>query len=184
MLTGPALGQAIEKAIKKKGVTKAAVARHFGITPPSVQDWIKFGRVGKHHIAGLVDYFSDVVGNEHWGLAPGQLQPGMAAEAHEKADAATIVQTVAALERDGRLTLAVAEAVMAVLKTAPQGKYRAKAAEPTGVTQRHTTDEVVARMDMETNKERQVAFKDRTLKVIKQPKNIQEDADKKNSRQE
>jgi hypothetical protein len=68
MLTGTELGQAIKKAIKLKGATKASVARHFKVTPPSVQDWINHGRIGKGRINALVEYFSDVVGPEHWGL--------------------------------------------------------------------------------------------------------------------
>jgi hypothetical protein len=68
MLTGIELGQALEAAIKLKGVSKAAVARHFGVKPPSIQDWIKYGRINKSHINGLVEYFADVVGPEHWGL--------------------------------------------------------------------------------------------------------------------
>jgi transposase-like protein len=68
MLTGPELGKAVAEAIRLKGVSKAAVARHFGIKGPSVYDWIDHGRVGKQHLSGLVDYFSDVVGPEHWGL--------------------------------------------------------------------------------------------------------------------
>ncbi len=70
MLTGKELGDALADAIKKKGVSKAEVARHFGVTPPSVQDWIKFGRISKIHIQPLLTYFSDVVGPEHWGFPP------------------------------------------------------------------------------------------------------------------
>lgn len=69
MLTGPELGAALAAAIKKKGITKAALARHFEVTPPSVQDWIKRGVIDKRHLEGLWDYFSDVVGPEHWGLS-------------------------------------------------------------------------------------------------------------------
>jgi len=68
MLTGPELGKAVAEAIRLKGVSKAAVARHFGIKGPSVYDWINHGRVGKQHLTELVNYFSDVVGPEHWGL--------------------------------------------------------------------------------------------------------------------
>ncbi|GHH53056.1 hypothetical protein [[Pseudomonas] boreopolis] len=70
MLTGKALGDAVEKAIRLKGVPKTAVAAHFGIKGPSIYDWIKHGRVGKQHLTALVEYFSDVVGPEHWGMPP------------------------------------------------------------------------------------------------------------------
>ncbi len=70
MLTGKELGDALRAAIEKKKVTKKAVADHFGVKPPSVQDWMNFGRIGKKHLNELVSYFSDVVGPEHWGIAP------------------------------------------------------------------------------------------------------------------
>ena len=68
MLTGTALGKALAEAIRLKGVSKAAVARHFGIKGPSIYDWINHGRIGKQHLTELVAYFSDVVGPEHWGM--------------------------------------------------------------------------------------------------------------------
>lgn len=68
MLSGKELGAAIASAIEKKGVTQVAVAQHFGIRPPSVQDWIKRGTVSKRHLTELWAYFSDVVGPEHWGI--------------------------------------------------------------------------------------------------------------------
>lgn len=70
MLTGKALGEAIAQAIEKKGVAKADVARHFGVKPPSVQDWINRGTIDKGRLQQLWQYFGDVVGPEHWGLAP------------------------------------------------------------------------------------------------------------------
>ncbi|WP_174941259.1 hypothetical protein [Burkholderia lata] len=70
MLTGKELGDALRAAIEKKAVTKKAVADHFGVKPPSVQDWMNFGRIGKKHLNELVSYFSDVVGPEHWGIEP------------------------------------------------------------------------------------------------------------------
>lgn len=68
MLNGKALGDALAEAITRKGVTKAEVARHFGVKGPSVHNWIATGRIGKQHLAELIRYFSDVVGPEHWGL--------------------------------------------------------------------------------------------------------------------
>ncbi len=71
MLTGEKLGEALAAAIKMKGVSKADVARHFGVKPPSVQGWIKHGRISKSHIEKLLTYFSDVVGPEYWGISSG-----------------------------------------------------------------------------------------------------------------
>lgn len=72
MLTGKELGKAIEAARQMKGVTKAEFARHFGVKPPSIQDWINHGRIAKDHLTRLWEYFSDVVGPEHWGLSRDQ----------------------------------------------------------------------------------------------------------------
>lgn len=68
MLTGQALGDALAVAIEKKGVSKADVARAFGIKGPSVYDWINHGRIGKQHLGKLVAYFADVVEPSHWGI--------------------------------------------------------------------------------------------------------------------
>lgn len=68
MLTGEKLGSAIEAAIKLKGVTKKEVAAFFGVQPPSIQDWVKRGTIGKEKLPKLWTYFSDVVPASHWGL--------------------------------------------------------------------------------------------------------------------
>lgn len=70
MLTGEELGHAIAEAIKLKGVTQRAVAAHFGVKPPSIQDWIRRGTIDKGKLQALWEFFGDVVGPEHWGLAP------------------------------------------------------------------------------------------------------------------
>lgn len=67
MLTGKELGTAIREAIRLKGVTQKDVAIHFGITQPSVHDWVTKGTVGKDKLDALFTYFSNVVGPEHWG---------------------------------------------------------------------------------------------------------------------
>lgn len=68
MLTGKELGKAIAEAIKKKGVTKAALARHFDVKPPSIQDWVNKGTIDKSRLPELWSYFADAVGPSHWGL--------------------------------------------------------------------------------------------------------------------
>lgn len=68
MLTGKELGAAIEAAIKLKGVPKTEVAEHFKVKPPSVQDWVRRGTIGKEKLPQLWAYFSGVVGPAHWGL--------------------------------------------------------------------------------------------------------------------
>lgn len=69
MLTGKELGAAISEAIKRKRCTKAELARHFAIKPPSISDWVKRGTIGKEKLPELFQFFSDVVGPEHWGLS-------------------------------------------------------------------------------------------------------------------
>lgn len=69
MLTGEKLGRAIGLAIEKKGVSKKAIAERYGVKPPSVQDWIKRGTISKDKLFDLIDYFSDVCENSHWGIA-------------------------------------------------------------------------------------------------------------------
>lgn len=73
MLTGKELGDAIAAAIRMKEAkdpdfSKAGMARHFGVKPPSVQDWVNRGTIDKGRLQELWRFFSDVVGPEHWGL--------------------------------------------------------------------------------------------------------------------
>lgn len=69
MLTGVELGAAIDAARVAKGVSKADMARHFNVKPPSVTGWIETGRINKAKLVDLIAYFSPVVGYQHWGLS-------------------------------------------------------------------------------------------------------------------
>lgn len=71
MLTGPELGAAIDAARIAKGVSKKQLADDFQVKPPSVQGWVKNGRIDKSKLMDVIAYFSDVVGPEHWGLRAG-----------------------------------------------------------------------------------------------------------------
>lgn len=88
MLTGEQLGRAISDAIQKKGVTQRAVAAHFGVKPPSVQDWIKRGTIDKGKLPALWAYFSDTVGPEHWGLTS---FPGAGASTQQRPAASNVI---------------------------------------------------------------------------------------------
>jgi hypothetical protein len=79
MLTGIELGQAIEAARLKKGITKKALAEHFGVKPPTIQDWVNRGTISKEKLPGLWALFANVVGPEHWGLTayPGTVSAGL-----------------------------------------------------------------------------------------------------------
>lgn len=74
MLTKKKLGHAIGKAIEIKGVSKADIARRFGVKPPSVTGWIQKGSIDKDRLMELIEYFSDVVGPDHWGMENNILQ--------------------------------------------------------------------------------------------------------------
>lgn len=91
MLTGSELGAAIEAARKKKRITKKALADHFGVTPPSIQDWVNRGTIDKEKLPALWHFFSDVVGPDHWGLRVfpdgGALEPTLAQSFATVADA-------------------------------------------------------------------------------------------------
>lgn len=71
MLTGSELGAAIEAARIAKGVSKKKLADDFFVKPPSIQGWVKNGRIDKSKLMDVIAYFADVVGPEHWGLRPG-----------------------------------------------------------------------------------------------------------------
>lgn len=82
MLTKQEFGAAIAKAINLKIQTgairsQADVARHFGVKPPSVSDWIKKGAISKDKLMELYRYFSDVAGHEHWGLTKDEWPSGL-----------------------------------------------------------------------------------------------------------
>lgn len=66
MLTGKELGDAIESARIAKGVSKKKLADDFGVSPPSVQGWVKYGRIDKGKLFQLIDYFKDDVEDSHW----------------------------------------------------------------------------------------------------------------------
>jgi len=81
MLTGKELGDAIEAARIAKGISKKKLADDFGVAPPSVQGWVKNGRIDKAKLMQLMEYFSSTVGPKHWGLTatPAQVASGKGA---------------------------------------------------------------------------------------------------------
>ena len=77
MLTGKELGAAIGAAIdlkiqSGKAKSKKEIAEYFEVQPPSIHDWINRGSISKDKLFKLFDYFSDVVGDDHWGLKGGE----------------------------------------------------------------------------------------------------------------
>ena len=68
MLTGKELGDAIEAARIAKGISKKKLAEDFGVAAPSVQGWVKTGRIDKAKLMQLIEYFRPEVDSAHWGL--------------------------------------------------------------------------------------------------------------------
>jgi len=118
MLTGSELGAAIEAARIKKNVSKKAFGDAFGIKPPSVQGWVKTGRIDKSKLIEVIRYFSDVVGPEHWGLASDDaellnlesLPDAPTAPAESSAD-----QVIKMLSRAGKLTPEGRQAILSAV---------------------------------------------------------------------
>lgn len=100
MLTGPALGKAIEEARKLKRVTKVAMATHFEVEPPSIQDWVKRGTIDKAKLPKLWAYFADVVGPAHWGLPAEQHVPSAMSPIHDAVE--SLASALMALDTPGR----------------------------------------------------------------------------------
>lgn len=89
MLNGREFGEAIATAIARKlkngsVKSKAEIARHFKIKPPSLVDWVKKGSVSKDKLPEIWRYFSDVAGPEHWGMSIGEWPSELSKEYEEK----------------------------------------------------------------------------------------------------
>lgn len=85
MLKGKQFGEAIGLAIGMKlernlAASKAEIARHFNMKPPSLSDWVKKGSVAKDKLPELWRYFSDVAGPSHWGMTEKEWPAGLTAE--------------------------------------------------------------------------------------------------------
>lgn len=72
MLTGKDLGNALRTALEAKGLKgPTAIASHFSVKPPSVSGWFKSGRISKNKLMEVIQYCSDVVPPESWGIPSG-----------------------------------------------------------------------------------------------------------------
>lgn len=70
---GEAIGKAIDLMIERGHVaSRADIARHFKIKPPSLVDWVKKGSIEKDKLHELWRFFSKVAGPEHWGMTNGE----------------------------------------------------------------------------------------------------------------
>lgn len=86
---GVALGKAIDLKLQNGSVkSKAEIARHFQMKPPSLSDWVKKGAVSKDKLPELWRYFSDVADHVHWGMTRSEWPFGLT----ENTAQATIIQ--------------------------------------------------------------------------------------------
>jgi hypothetical protein len=95
---GAAIGEAIKKKLAKDGgpQSKAEIARHFKMKPPSLSDWVKKGAVAKDKLPELWRYFADVVDYNHWGMTKDEWPAGLVEASPKKmAGMHTINQSVA-----------------------------------------------------------------------------------------
>ncbi|WP_109512826.1 S24 family peptidase [Pseudomonas ovata] len=60
-----------------KGVSKKQLADDFGVKPPSIQGWVKYGRIDKAKLIELIQYFSPEVSLSHWGLSQWTADPDL-----------------------------------------------------------------------------------------------------------
>lgn len=130
MLTGPELGQAIERARILKGVTKKAMADHFDVRPPSIQDWVKSGTISKAKLPALWAYFADVAGPEHWGMS--RTYSVDAPPPKVIASAPAPVEYLAAVHRDQLL-----RDFLALLQSLPDGRWSSLRAQLDRVAEDH-----------------------------------------------
>lgn len=114
MLNGKELGAAISSAIRLKiesGAvrTKAEIARHFGVKPPSIADWVNKGSISKDKLPELWRFFSDVVGCDHWGLSEDEWPFGLSENdgRHQPYAAPTKVLKISPAEDPPEITAAV-----------------------------------------------------------------------------
>ncbi|MDF9893432.1 UNVERIFIED_ORG: hypothetical protein OKW25_002579 [Pseudomonas vranovensis] len=128
MLTGPELGAAIEAARIAKGVSKKKIADDFQVKPPSIQGWVKTGRIDKSKLMDVIAYFADVVGPEHWGLRPGfsyeslpdDQQDALPVEEPASTSAAEMVRMMLATQGKGLSATARAQ-LMAAAEASDEG---------------------------------------------------------------
>lgn len=84
---GTAIGQAINlKIASGKAASKAEIARHFSMKPPSLSDWVKKGSVAKDKLHELWRYFSDVAGPEHWGMSNSEWPQGLSTQTNHASE--------------------------------------------------------------------------------------------------
>lgn len=103
--------------------SKAEIARHFGIKPPSIHDWIKKGSISKDKLPELWRYFSDVVGPEHWGISsfpsdsPMETTLGPAIQTPSvSTPVARLIQRLTEMEAAGQLTPPLLRALETLLE--------------------------------------------------------------------
>ena len=69
MKKGKELGIALANALAEKRVSQTELANQLMVKKQAVSKWVNSGAIGKKHLFNVFEYFSDVVGPEHWGIS-------------------------------------------------------------------------------------------------------------------
>ena len=123
---GAAIGEAIQRKMDNESVhSKAEVARHFGVTPQAVSEWVRKGSFSKDKLPELWRFFADVAGPDHWGLTASEWPAGLPAgpdESHQEQHspaARRLMRRIAELDADNVLSSRLVTAIECVLDLAP-----------------------------------------------------------------
>lgn len=90
---GAYFAKQLSKAMDEDGVIPAQLARDFGVQPPSVHEWLKFGRVAKGRLTRIAEYFGRDLAwflDQDYKGPPGGKKGVMAYHAEEPAPPGTV----------------------------------------------------------------------------------------------
>lgn len=66
MLTGRALGQALEAALRVAKISRSELISHFNVSHTTVSVWVNTGKIPDAKAAKLKDFFEGLVPDDHW----------------------------------------------------------------------------------------------------------------------
>lgn len=116
------IGMKLQEAMDEKNVRPAQLARDFGVKPPSVYEWTKYGRIAKNRIPQLATYFGKSVA---WFLdAPeGAEGPAPSRASQNTKEEGLLLTTYRALPKKSRDALMVVARALLMQEMAGQGAY-------------------------------------------------------------
>lgn len=123
---GTAIGVAIQRKLDNASVhSKAEVARHFGVSPQAVSEWVRTGSFAKDKLPELWRFFADVAGPDHWGMSASEWPSGLPSEPTEHHQeqhspaARRLMRRISELDEEGILHSKLITAIECVLDLAP-----------------------------------------------------------------